>query len=74
MGVVPSFDELEERQLCLGVRAEGVAVDEFAFEGRKEALAHCIVEAIADRTHRRADAGLLEASSERDGRVRGALV
>ncbi len=74
MRIVPALDELEDCELRLGMRAECCAIDEFTFECCKEALTHCIVVTIADRTHRRTDTGLLAASSERDRRVLSALV
>ncbi len=39
-GIVPSFDELEERHLGLGMRPEALAIEQLALEGREEALAH----------------------------------
>ena len=74
MWIVPALDELEDCELCLGVRAKCCAIDEFTFECRKEALTHCVVVAIADRTHRRTDTGLLTAPPERDRRVLCALI
>ena len=74
MRIVPALDELEDCELRLGMRAECCAIDEFTFECRKEALTHCVVVAITDRSHRRTDTGLLTASSERDRRVLSALI
>ena len=62
--IVPALDELEDFELRLGMRATGYAVDEFAFECRKEVLTHCVVVSIADRTHRRTDTGVLTAPPE----------
>ncbi len=59
MWIVPAFDELEDRQLRLSMGAKSVAIDEFAFEGCKETLAHRIVVAVTDRSHRRSHTRLL---------------
>ena len=74
MRIVPALDELEDCELRFGMRAKCCAIDEFTFECRKEALTHCVVVAIADRTHRRTDTGLLTAPPERDRRVLCALI
>ena len=50
MRVVPAVDELEDRQLRLGMRAKGVALDQLAFYGGEEVLAHRVVEAVAHRS------------------------
>jgi hypothetical protein len=55
-GIVPSFDELGDGRLRLGLVQEAAAVDRLAFERGEEALAHGVVVGIADRTHGRADA------------------
>ena len=49
-------------------------VEQLAFERRKEALAHGVVEAVADRAHRRTNADLLAAQAERNRRTLRALV
>ncbi len=67
--VVPALDELEDRELRLGMGAEGAAIDEFAFKRRKEALAHRIIVAITHRAHGGSDTGLLTALSEGDRAV-----
>ena len=51
MGIVPAFDELEDRHAGLAVGFEAAAVEQFAFERGKEALAHRVIETIADRAH-----------------------
>ena len=45
MRVVPAFDELEDRHAGFDLGFEAAAVEQFAFEGGKEALAHGVVEA-----------------------------
>ena len=48
-GIVPSLDEFEYGPACLGLRAEALSVEELAFEGGEEALAHGVVIAVSDR-------------------------
>ena len=62
--IVPSFDELEDGHAGLGVRAQAYPVDELALERGKEALAHGIVVAIANRSHGGPDAGLAASFAE----------
>ena len=71
--IVPAFDELEAGHASLGLGAEFPPVEQFAFERREEALAHGVVIRVADRSHRRPDASLLAAETERHGRVLGGL-
>ena len=56
VGIVPTLDELKDRHARLDLGFEVTAVEQFAFEGGEEALAHGIVEAVAHRTHRRSHA------------------
>src|SRR5713226_5429690 len=58
MGVVPAFDELEDRHAGLALGFEAAAVEQFAFECGKETLAHRVIEAIADGAHRGPYTGL----------------
>ena len=51
MRVVPALDELEEGQLGFGLRLKAPPAQQLAFEGGEEALAHRVVEAVADRAH-----------------------
>jgi hypothetical protein len=69
--VVPALDELEDRHARLDLSAEAAAVEQLAFEGGEKALAHGIVEAVADRTHRRSHASLPAAHPEGDRGVQG---
>ena len=50
-GVVPAFDELEAGDASLGLCLELPAVEQLAFERCEEALAHCVVVAIANSAH-----------------------
>ena len=61
MWIVPPLDILEECPLCFLVSAEAAAVEEFAFEGGEEILAHRVVKAVSDRSCGRTDTGLLAA-------------
>jgi hypothetical protein len=54
--VVPAFDVVEQGLASVGRRAEPLAVEQFTFERREEALAQGIVIRIADRANRRPDA------------------
>ena len=74
MGVVPAFDKLEDGHARVGLGFETAAVEQFAFEGGEKALAHRVVEAVADRTHRGPHAGLVAAFAEGDGSVLATLV
>jgi hypothetical protein len=48
MRVIPSFNKLEDCHARFGLGFEAAAVEQFAFEGGKEAFAHRVIEAIAD--------------------------
>jgi len=58
MRVVPTFDEIEHRHAGLDLGLEALAVEQLAFEGGEEALAHGVIEAITHRAHRLSHAGL----------------
>ena len=58
MRVVPTLDEIEHRHAGLDLGFETLAVEQLAFEGGEEALAHGVIEAITHRAHRRPHAGL----------------
>ena len=62
--IVEAFDELEDGHPRLAVRSEATSIDQLAFEGGEETLAHRIVVGVADRACRWTDAGLLAAISE----------
>src|ERR1700727_2846048 len=69
--VVECFDELKDGHPRLAVRSEAAPIDQLAFEGGKETLAHRIVVGVADRVCRWTNAGFLAASAESDRRVLG---
>src|SRR5690348_17568965 len=58
----------------LALRLEPAALEQFAFEGREEALAQGVVIGIADRTHRGSHTGLTTAVAELDRGVLRTLV
>ncbi len=73
-GIVPSLDELEDGDACLGKGPEAAAVNQFAFQCREEALAERIVVAITDRSSRRADASAATAVAEGDRGILRSLI
>ena len=74
MRIVPPLQELEDSHSCLGLRPEPLAIEQLAFQGREEALAHRVVVAVAGRFHRGADTGFLAPFSEGDRGVLASLV
>lgn len=72
--VVPAFNEAEDFPTRGCVRIESGAIDEFAFEGGEEALAHGVVVAISDRSHGGSDTSFKTAFSECDRGVLAPLV
>src|SRR5713101_3780777 len=74
MGVVPAFDELEDRHAGLALGFEAAAVEQFAFECGKETLAHRVIEAIADGAHRGPYTGLAATLAKGERSVLATLV
>src|SRR5438552_7766265 len=72
--IVPAFDEVEDGQARVGLRAEAFAIEQLTLERREEALAERVVVGVAHRAHRGPDAGLATAEPEGDRRVLAALV
>jgi len=72
--VVPSFDELEDGGAGFSLAREAVAIDELAYEGSEEALAHGTVVAVTGRARGWPHAGVLAAKPESDCSVRRSLV
>src|SRR5271155_2015584 len=68
--VVEAFDELKDGHPRLAARSETAPIDQLAFEGGEETLAHRIVVGVADRACRWTNAGFLAAIAEGD---RGAV-
>src|SRR5437667_6488677 len=73
-GIVPAFDEVEDREARVGLRAEVLPIEQLALEGREEALAQRVVVRVADRTHGRPDAGLATPLAEGHRGVLAALI
>ena len=74
MGIIPALDELKDGQAGLGLCAEGFSIEQFTFQGGKEALTQSVVEAVADRAHRRAQVGIPAAMAEGQGGILTALI
>ena len=74
MGVVPTLDKTEKGDASLGLRAKGIAINEFAFQSSKETFAQGIVKAIARRAHRRPYPSGITALAKGDGGVLAALI
>ncbi len=72
--VVPAFDEVEKGEARVGPGAEAVAIEQFALEGREEALTHGVVVGVAHTAHRRPDAGVTTAPSKGERRVLTPLI
>ena len=62
--IVEALDELEYFERRRTLRREAVLDEQFAFEDCIEALAHCVIVAVANRTHRRTDAGAIATLAE----------
>ena len=65
--IVAAFPSRLSRYIA--VRSEATPIDQLAFEGGEETLAHRIVVGVADRACRRTNAGFLAAIAESDRRV-----
>src|SRR5574341_15130 len=72
--VVETLNEIDDRSASLVVRAERRTIDQLTLERRKEALTHCIVEAVANRSHGRPNACFPASRAELDRRVLTTLV
>ena len=73
-GVVPSLDELEASDAGLSLCLELPTIQQFAFERCEETLAHGVVIAITDRSHRRAHTHFLAAQTKRHRCVLRSLI
>src|SRR5947199_74895 len=63
-GIVEAFDEAEAGHACLDLRGKAAALEQFAFEGGKEALAQGVIVSVPYRAHREPHAGFLAALAE----------
>ena len=59
MRIVPALDKVKDREASFVLIFEPTSYEQLAFQRRIEALAHRVIEAIADRAHGRPDAGFL---------------
>src|SRR3954453_5832454 len=73
-GIVEAFDEAEAGHARLDLRGKAVPLEQFAFEGGKEALAQGVIVSLPERAHRGPDAGLLAALAESQRGILAALV
>jgi hypothetical protein len=69
--VIEAFDKVEDGETGDRGGRQGHAIEQFALECGEEALAHRIVKAVADRSHRGTNPGVVTAPPEVDGRVLG---
>src|SRR3954453_12911444 len=73
-GIVEAFDEAEAGHACLDLRSKAASLEQFAFEGGKEALAQGVIVSVPDRAHRGPYAGFLTALAESQRGILTALV
>jgi hypothetical protein len=64
--IVEAFDELESGASRLTLCLESAAIEQLAFEGCEETLAHGVVIRVTDRAHRGAHACIAAAATELD--------
>src|SRR5690606_191746 len=64
MRVVPALDPFEDGHAGFRLALEPPTIQQLALQRREEALSHRIVVGVADRAHRRHDAGFLAALAE----------
>src|SRR5215467_12240302 len=72
--IVEALDEIEDREAAFGLRAEATTIQKLALQGGEEALAHGVVECVADGAHGGSDAGALAPKAEGDRRVLATVV
>src|SRR3954453_23152988 len=73
-GIVEAFDEAEAGHACLDLRGKAASLEQFAFEGGKEALAQGVIVSVPDRAHREPYAGFLAALAESQRGILAALI
>jgi hypothetical protein len=64
MRIVPAFDELKDSQACFCLCVEGMALEQFTFQGSEETFTQGIIVAIADRAHGWTNPGVPTALAE----------
>ena len=70
-GVVEALDEAEDLTPRVRGRRKAASVEEFALQGREEALSHRVVVGVAHRAHRLHDAPPRGSASRRPARCTG---
>src|ERR1044071_6267013 len=73
-GIVEAFDEAEAGHARLDLGGEAAPLEQFAFEGGKEALAQGVIVSIPDRAHRGPYAGFLAALAESQRGILATLI
>src|SRR5579883_3615663 len=74
LAVVEDLNVLEQGSPGHEARQERLAGQEFALQGRKEALSHRVVITVADRSHRAADAHRLTAFAKEQRGILAAMI
>ena len=74
MRIVPTLDEVEDRERGFALILKPTRNEQLAFQRCIEALAHRVIEAIANGAHRWPDAGFLATLAKCYRRVLAALV
>ena len=74
MQIVPALDEVKDREPGFVLILEPTRNEQLAFQRCIEALAHCVIKAIADRAHRWPDAGFFATLAKCNRRVLATLV
>jgi cytosine/adenosine deaminase-related metal-dependent hydrolase len=69
--IVEALDEFEDRTTRFGLCLEPTPIEQFAFQGCEETLAHGVVVGVADRTYRGPHACIAAAAAELDRGVLG---
>src|SRR6476659_5932686 len=72
--IVEALDEFEDRTTCFGLCLEPTPIEQLAFEGCEETLAHGVVVGGADRAHRWAHSCIAAAATELDRGVLRTLI
>jgi hypothetical protein len=72
--IVPALDEVEDCQRSLALRLEAMLHEKLAFKRAKETLAHRVIVAVSDGSHRRPYSGFFTAQAEGNRRVLCSLI
>ena len=74
MRAEPALDVIKNRHPGLGLRSEPAMIQQLAFQGREETLAHSVVVAVTDGVNRKPEFGFPASQAGGDRRVLAALV